>query len=135
MFLFLSRLLCRNMKADLLLMRIFKQLIAFLIVVAVLLVPLHSVAHDLKSGTLQDLCVCHLLPADGSADRPGELSDHSPGNNSGDCCDSEDCNPEASGPPAACKTVVQPSGKQLFYSDSSYHIHPVYLAIFVPPES
>lgn len=114
---------------------IFKQLTAVLIVVAVLLVPLHSVAHDVKSGTVQDLCVCQLLPADCSADQPGEQSDHSPGNNSGDCCDSEDCNPEASGPPAACKAVVYSSEKPLFYSDSSSHILPVYLAIFVPPES
>ena len=113
---------------------IFKQLIALVIVVAVLLVPLHSVAHDVKTGAVQDFCACQLLPNDSSSGGPEEQTDHSPGNNNGDCCDSEDCNQEASEPPAACKSAILFSEKQLFYSDSSRHILSVYLAIFVPPE-
>jgi len=112
-----------------------KQQIAFLIVVAVLLVPLHSVAHDMKSGTAQGLCACQLLPTDYCADVPREQSDHLPGNSSGDCCDSEDCSPDASEPPGECNISLHFTGNQPFYSDSSSHILPVYFAIFVPSEN
>lgn len=115
-------------------MFIHKQLMAFMLVVAVLLVPLHSVAHDVTSAAAPGNCSCQMVAADANVDNSGQQPDQCPGNNAGDCCDSEECGQEATEPPFACDVKVNSSVKQLFSTDSHNHIPTVYLAIFVPPE-
>jgi hypothetical protein len=111
-----------------------KRLMAFLLVIAVLLVPLHSVAHYVASAAAQDTCACQRMTADGSVNNSGQQPDQCPGNNAGDCCDSEECGQEATEPPFACDVKVYSSVKQLFATYSHNQIPTVYLAIFVPPE-
>jgi len=106
---------------------ILKRLMPFLLVVAILLVPLHSVAHYITSGTAQGTCVC-------AADDSGQQSDQYPCDNSSDCCDSEECDQDATEPPIASVVEVNSSVNQMFSTDSHSHIPTVYLAIFVPPQ-
>lgn len=113
---------------------IHKRLMVFLLVVAVLLVPLHSVAHYVSSAAAQDTCACQLVTADGSVDNSGQQPDQCPGNNAGGCCDGAECGQEATEPPFACDVKINSSLKQLFSPDSHNQIPTVYLAIFVPPE-
>lgn len=113
---------------------IHKRLMVFLLVVAVLLVPLHSVAHDVTSAAAQCTCACQVVTADCSMNNSGQQSGQCPGNNAGDCCDSEECGQEATEPPFACDVKVNSSVKQQFSTDYHSHIPTVYLAIFVPPE-
>ena len=115
-------------------MLLHKQLVIFLLVVAVLLVPLNSVARYVASGSAQGTCACRIVTIDCSAEDPGELPDHQPGTATGDCCDSEEGCHEATEPPAACDASANISEKQLFHSDPDRYIPTVYLAIFVPPE-
>lgn len=116
-------------------MFIYKRLMAFLLVVAVLLVPIHSVAHDVTPAAAQGACACKMVTADCSGDNSGQQSDQCPGNNAGDCCDSEECGQETMEPPFACDMKVNSSLKQRLPADTHSHIPTVYLAIFVPPES
>lgn len=113
-------------------MCIHKQLMAFLLAVAVLLVPLHSVAQDVSSAT-QGACACQMMAADSNVDSSGQQPDQCP-DDAGCCCDSEECGQEATEPPFACDVKANSSVKQLFSPDSHNHIPTVYLAIFVPPE-
>lgn len=111
-----------------------KQMMAFLLVVAVLLVPLNSVAHDVASGTAQDPCVCQMMTTDCRTDEPGKQSGQYPGDNAGDCCDSKECCPDATEPPVAGDVRANISGKQLFHTYANIPIPKVCFAIFVPPE-
>ncbi|KAF0215399.1 MAG: hypothetical protein FD174_4138 [Geobacteraceae bacterium] len=112
-----------------------KQLTVMLLLVAVLLAPLNSFAHDATSGASKDTCACQLLLPDCGTDESGDQPDHYPGNNTGDCCDSEECCPDAAEPPIFCDLRVNISGRQLFHPNINCHIPEVYLAIFVPPEN
>lgn len=114
---------------------IHKRFMVFFLVVAVLLVPFNSVAHDMASGTTHDSCTSLLMTIDCSVDNSGQQPDQFPFDNSGDCCDSEECGHEATEPPVTGDMSVNPSVKQLFSTYSHSHIPTVYLAIFVPPES
>lgn len=113
----------------------FKQLMACLIIVTVFMIPLHSSAYGVASGTTHDCCTSLLMTVDCSVDNSSQQPDQFPFDNSGDCCDSEECGQEATETPVACDVRVNPSVKQLFSSDSPSHIPTVHLAIFVPPES
>jgi len=113
-------------------MRLFihKRLMAFFLVVAVLLVPLHSVA----SAAAQDTCACQMVASDDRVNNSGQQPDQCPGNNAGDCRDSEEYSQEATEAPFSCDVKVNSSVKQLVSPDSQNQIPTVYLAIFVPPE-
>jgi hypothetical protein len=113
---------------------IHKRLMVFLLVVAVILVPFHSLAHYVTSDAAEGTCACQMVTADGSVNNSGQQPDQCPGNNDGDCCDSEECGQEATEPPFACDLKVNSSVKQRFSTDSHNHIPTVYFAIFVPPE-
>lgn len=113
---------------------IHKPLMAFLVVVAVLLVPLHSVAHDVTPAAAQGACACQMVTADGRVDNSEQQSDQCPVNNAGDCCDSDECGQDVTEPPFACHVKVNSSVKLLFSTDVHSHVPTVYLAIFVPPE-
>lgn len=115
-------------------MFIHKQLMVFLLVVAVFLAPLYSVAHDITSVAAPGACACQTVTTGGSLDNSGQHPEQCPGNDAGDCCDSEECGQEATELLSTCDVNVIYSVKQLFSTDSHNHIPAVYLAIFVPPE-
>jgi hypothetical protein len=111
-----------------------RQLAAIILLVAVLLVPLTSLAHDLDSGVMKDTCACQLLHDGCTPDTSGQSSD-GPCKDSGGCCDHEECCHESAEPPCATVMQVSPSALKLFRPYSAGAIPKVYLAIFVPPES
>ena len=116
-------------------MLLHKQFVLFLLVVAVLLVPLNSVAHYVASASVHGTSVCQMVTIGCSAEDAGELPDYHPGAaTTGDCCDSEEDCQEATELPAACDARATISEKQLYHSDPNSYITTVYLAIFVPPE-
>ncbi|MDD2733686.1 MAG: hypothetical protein PHF56_07065 [Desulfuromonadaceae bacterium] len=112
-----------------------KQLMAYLLLVVVLLLPINSFAHDMTSGASKDKCACQLMLPDVSTDGSGDPSNKYPVNNPDDCCDSEECCPDAADPPIFSVVGVNISGKHLFHPHTNAYIPVVYLAIFVPPES
>ena len=112
-----------------------KQLTAFLLLVAVLLVPINSFAHDETSGALKDTCACKLLLADCGEDERGGQPDHYPDNGSDDCCDSDNGCPDTADSPILCDVKVYFSVKQLFNSNTNSPPPKVFLAIVVPPEN
>lgn len=113
---------------------IHKRLMTFLLVVAVILVPFHSLAHDVTPVAAQGACACQMVTAGFSTDGSSQQSDQCPGNNDDDYCNSEECGQEATEPPFACDLKVNSSVKQLLSTDSHNQIPTVYLSIFVPPE-
>jgi hypothetical protein len=112
-----------------------KYLPVLLLLVAVLQAPLNSFAHNLTSGAALNSCSCELLTTACCADEKSELPDHFPGNGNGDCCDCDECCPDASEPPISCTLRVTFSAKQHFHQYADGHVPEVYLAIFVPPQS
>lgn len=110
-----------------------KQLMNFLLIAA-LLAPLNTFAHEVTSEAAQDTCVCLLL-AKCETDESGKRQGHFPGNNAADHCDNKDCCPDAAEPPLFCALRVNISESQLFHPLTSGRFPEVYLAIFVPPEN
>ena len=114
-------------------MSIHNNLTVLLLLVAVLLAPLNSFAHEVTTGAAKVPCVCHLT--DCSTDENGSQPDHYPGSNGADCCDTEDCCPDATEPPDFCNLTKYTSVKQIFQPSTNGHFPRVYLTIFVPPEN
>ena len=112
-----------------------KQLTAFLLLFAVLLAPINSFAHNVTSGAAQDTCAQQFVSTGCGTDDSEKQSDHCPGNNAADHCDSMDCCPDAAEPPFLCVLRVSIPERQLSLSLNNGHLPEVYLAIFVPPES
>lgn len=112
-----------------------KQLTALLLLVAVLLVPINSFAHDVTSGAFKDTCACQLLPADCGTDERDAQPDHYPDNGADDCCDSDKGCPDTADSPILCDVKVIFSVKQLFDSTTKSYPPKVFLAIVVPPEN
>ncbi len=112
-----------------------KYLTVLLLLVAVLLIPLNSFAHEVTSGAATGPSVCCLLLTDCSTDERGEQPDHYPGNNADDCCDCVECCPDATEPAFFCGLRSNISAKQHFHPYTNGHSPEVILAIFVPPQS
>lgn len=114
-------------------MTVQKLLTVFVLLAAVLLVPLDSVAHDVKYEATKSSCSCHLH--DFSADEGSSQPDHSPDGQTDDCCDCEGCCPEATEPSLFCGLRITVSVTQFVHLSASSFFPKVYLTIFVPPES
>jgi hypothetical protein len=106
-----------------------------LLLVAALLGPLSSTAHDSTSGAAEQSCTCDLLPSDCGDDTNNNWPDHCPGSNSDDHCDGEGCSPDATEPPNYYDLRVTIFLQQHFHTYTNGHIPEVYFAIFVPPQS
>ncbi len=113
-----------------------QQLTALLLLVMVLLAPLISIAHDLKSGEMKAECACHLLHDDCRHDSDSNgFPNDCPYDGLGDCCDHEDCWEDALEPPCASGLTIYSDPSQVFQPYPARTLPKVYLAIFVPPES
>jgi hypothetical protein len=109
-----------------------KQLAVFLLLVAVLLAPLSSFAHDVASGAT-DTCACHLMPDDCGADA-GDPADGCPDADGQERCDCEDhCTQAAELSPLGDLSLYL-ADKPIFHPITLVLIPEVYLAIFVPPQ-
>jgi hypothetical protein len=109
-----------------------KQLAAFLLLVAVLLAPLSSIAHDAASAAA-DTCACSLM-LDDAGSCTLDRSDGGPEDGGQDCCDCEDhCTQAAELLFFGYLSVYIPD-KQLFHPVTQVLIPEVYLAIVVPPQ-
>jgi len=114
-------------------MTLHNNLTVLLLLLAVLLAPLNSFAHEVTTGAAKVPCVCHLT--DCSTDENGSQPDHYPGSNGADCCDCEGCCPDATEPPISCALRINISARQHFHPYANGHFPRVYLTIFVPPEN
>jgi len=112
-----------------------RQLTAMFLLAVVLLGPLNAIAHDLKSGVIQVSCICQLLSCDFGEEGTDEQPENNPCNNSGDCCDHEECSPDVMEPPCSSEVNRFGSQKKVFHPNIDTFTPDVYLAIFVPPES
>lgn len=112
-----------------------KQLKLFLLVVAVLLVPLNSFAHHLEYGAAKESCACQLTLTDCGSDESGDRPTHDPGNDASDCCYGEGCCQDAAEAPFSCALSGNVFQMQGFRFAIPRKIPDVYLAIFVPPEN
>jgi hypothetical protein len=112
-----------------------KQLISFLLVVAVLLVPLNSFAHHMDYGAAKETCACQLTLTDCGSDESGDRPIHDRGNDASDCCDGEGCCQDAAELPFSCGLSGNVFQVQRFLCAIAHKIPDVYLAIFVPPEN
>lgn len=111
-----------------------RQLTAILLLVVVLLAPFNSIAHHYAPGAMQDACACQMPHGD-AVDSNGANTEHCPDNDTGDCCDHEECCSDAIEPPSNANIVVRIPQKQFFSLNNDKKIPEVYLAIIVPPES
>jgi hypothetical protein len=111
-----------------------KQLTTIVLLVTVFFAPLTSIAHDLKSGAMKEACACQLLQDDGPGDGNGQSND-CPSDNSGNCCDHEECCHDSMEQAHDSGLNIHPSLTQVFYLKPVGTSPKVYLAIFVPPES
>jgi len=109
-----------------------KQLAAFLLLVAVLLAPLSSFAHDVASGAA-DTCACNLMPDDCGADA-GDPADDCPDTDGQKCCDCEDHCKQAAELSSLGDLSLYIPDKPIFRPITQVLIPEVYLAIFVPPQ-
>jgi len=109
------------------------NLTALFLLIAVLLAPLNSFAHEVTTGAAKVPCACHLT--DCSTDGKDSQPDNYPGSNGADCCDTEECCPDATEPPASCNLSTYIPVKQHFQPHTNGHFPRVYLTIFVPPEN
>jgi hypothetical protein len=112
-----------------------KELNAFLLILVVLLVPINSFARDVTSVVVQGTCTQQFVSTGCSTDDSEKQSDHCPGNNAADHCDSIDSCPDAAEQPILCVLRVSIPERQLSLSLNNGPLPEVYLAIFVPPES
>lgn len=112
-----------------------KQLIAFLLIFALLQVPLNSFAPETASGGSQNTCQCEMLLADCGTDEKGEESNHYPGGSANDCCDSEEPSADAAEPQLAGNIKINISARNFSSPNTTDHVPKVYLTIFVPPEN
>lgn len=112
-----------------------RELTALLLLLAVLMLPLNSVARDLSPSATKDSCACQSLFNEPAADANQEQTAPCPGSNTGDCCDSQERGSDAAAAPllGASRTTI--SDRQLFHPSAAGFTPEVYLAIVVPPES
>ena len=112
-----------------------REFTALLLLLALLMLPLDSVARDLSPTGAKDSCACQSLFNESAADANQEQTDPCPGSNTGDCCDSQERSPDAAAAPlqGASRTTI--SDRQLFHSGAAGFTPEVYPAIVVPPES
>ena len=110
-----------------------KYLTLMVLFVAMLLMSFNAVAHEVKSGTLQDGCACHLLDhASGETDgQPG----HNPDSHGEGCSGCEECCSDATDPSVFSGLRVAVSVNQLVQPRPDSFFPRVYLTIFVPPEN
>lgn len=110
----------------------YRQLTALLLLAAVLILPIESVALDLVPA--QESCVCHVLPVDLPAGDSEEGPQGQHDGSAGDCCDSEEHRHDVA---ETCASCLQPtiSANLRFYPNTSNYLPKVYLSIFVPPQS
>jgi len=111
-----------------------RQLAAIILLVAVLLAPLNSIAHDLNSGAMKEACACQMLQDDCTHDGNGQPDD-CPCAGSGDCCDHEECCHDSLEQSHDSGFNIYPPPMKLFHPEPARSFPEVYLAIFVPPES
>jgi hypothetical protein len=112
-----------------------RQLTAIILLLVTLLAPLNSIAHDYASGAVQDTCICQLLSGDFGEESNDGQPGNNPCNNSGDCCDHEECCPDVMELPCSSEVKRFGSQKKVFHPNIDTFTPEVYLAIFVPPES
>lgn len=111
-----------------------KQLIAVVLLATVLFAPLNSIAQDLNSGAMKEVCTYQMLQDNGSHDGNGQ-SDDCPCDGSGDCGDHEECCHDTMEHARASGVNIYLYPIQIFYLEPAKTFPKVYLAIFVPPES
>jgi hypothetical protein len=109
-----------------------KQLAAFLLLVAVLLAPLTSFAHEVASGAAET-CACNLMPEDCGTDE-GDPSDDCPDTEGQKCCDCEDHCTQAAELSSLGDLRPYLADKIIFRPILLILIPEVYLPIFVPPQ-
>jgi hypothetical protein len=112
-----------------------KQLTVLLLLLSVLLAPVNSYAHDVRSGASKDTCACEILTMAFNIDELGDQSDHFPDNSTNDRSDSKECCPDYAEPELFCNLSLHFAVNQLSHSNTHWHIPEVYLAIFIPPEN
>ena len=111
-----------------------RRLPALLLLLAVLILPLNSLARDLTSVPSQDSCACQLVLADSPADNSEGRPDRPHNSAPGDSCDSEERSLDAADTFVSCLDLVI-SANRLFHPNTGSYLPMVYLSIFVPPES
>lgn len=111
-----------------------RRLPALLLLLAVLGLPLHSLALEPMPAPSQDCCICQLGLADAAADdREGNPAPPH-GSGADDCCDSEERSLDAADSIASC-LIPAISSDRLSRPDTGSYLPRVYLSIFVPPQS
>lgn len=112
-----------------------KKLVSLLLLTAVLILPLGSLAQAFAPDLAGLHCGCALL-SDAAA--PGE-SGQQPGpatdNGCGDCGEGEESGSELADLRSAQPSIVNLSAAQRFLTPPPGFVPQVYLSIFVPPES
>lgn len=111
-----------------------KKYLSFIfLLVAMLLVSFNAIAHEVKSGAVQDGYACHLLDhAPGERDGQPE---HNPDSHGEECSGYEECCSDATDPSVFSGLKVSVSVNQLLQSCPDSFFPVVYLSIFVPPEN
>lgn len=113
-----------------------RQLAGILLLVAVLLAPLTSVAHSFENVMMEDACSCHMLQNDCHHEsNDNQEEDDMPCDSNGDCCDHEECCHDSAEPPFMHAIIADASVLKQFYPYPRQIPPKVYLDIFVPPES
>lgn len=110
-----------------------KYLPIIVLFIAMLLVPFNAFADEVKSGSVQEGCVCHLL--DHAPDEGEGQPDHNPDSHDEDCCGCEECYPDATDPSVFSGLTVTVSVNQLVQPHPDSFFPVVYFTIFVPPEN
>ncbi|HBG07440.1 MAG: hypothetical protein A2075_07430 [Geobacteraceae bacterium GWC2_58_44] len=107
---------------------------AFILLVALLILPLNSLAGDLASEAERGSCACQQLWSECGADGSEERPERHPINGNDGCCDSEERGSDAAMARPVCGSTLI-SARQMFRPDTKGYLPKVYLSIFVPPEN
>ena len=112
-----------------------RHLAVIMLLAAMLIALLNSVAHSIEIVMLEEACACHILQNDCHHGSSHNQEDKMPCDSNGDCCDHEECSHDAAEPPSMRAISAGAALLKQFYPYSNQIPPGVYLDIFVPPES
>jgi hypothetical protein len=101
---------------------------------ALLILPVYSLAQETAPGAASASCACQPMAADCAAGDSGASPEQHSGGCAGDCCGSEEFGSDSGEARPSRGLILKYSATFPFPPDSGTPSPKVYLSIFVPPE-
>lgn len=112
-----------------------RKLVSLLLLIAVLILPLGSLAQAYAASQSAEDCLCALVPDAGAPGESGQEPAPATDNGCGDCGEGEESGSELAEVRPARTSLLNLSAAQRYLNSPPGFVPNVYLSIFVPPES